>query len=35
MDRLTHGLDDILEATGMDAIDCLRAFFILAAATVR
>lgn len=34
MDRITHSLDSTLEAAGMDAIDCLRGFFLLAAATV-
>jgi 3-oxo-5-alpha-steroid 4-dehydrogenase 3 len=31
---LAQGIDAALEATGMDAVDALRAFFLLAAATV-
>jgi hypothetical protein len=34
MDLLAH-VDSALEAAHMDAIDALRAFFLLAAATVR
>lgn len=34
MDLLAH-VDSALEAANMDAIDALRAFFLLAAATVR
>lgn len=30
-----YGIDSALDAAGMDAIDLLRAFFLLAAATVR
>ncbi|KAJ5183446.1 hypothetical protein N7492_001062 [Penicillium capsulatum] len=33
MDRIAFGVDSALEAAGMDAVDALRAFFILAAAT--
>lgn len=35
MDRIAFGVDSALEAAGMDAVDALRAFFILTAATVR
>lgn len=34
MNLFAQGVDAALEATGMDAIDALRAFFLLAAATV-
>lgn len=35
MDVIAHTLDRCLEAAGMDAVDALRSFFVLAAATVR
>jgi 3-oxo-5-alpha-steroid 4-dehydrogenase 3 len=35
MSRIAQWVDTALEATGMDAVDALRAFFLLAAATVR
>lgn len=34
MDRIAFGVDSALEAAGIDVVDALRAFFVLAAATV-
>lgn len=34
MDTIAQCVDNALEAAGMDAVDALRAFFLLAAATV-
>jgi hypothetical protein len=35
MSLISEWVDSTLEATGMDAVHALRAFFLLAAATVR
>ena len=35
MDRIASGVDSALEAAAIDAVDALRVFFILVAATVR
>lgn len=35
MSLISQWVDNTLEATGMDTVDALRAFFLLAAATVR
>jgi 3-oxo-5-alpha-steroid 4-dehydrogenase 3 len=35
MSLITQWIDSNMDATGMDAVDALRAFFLLAAATVR